>query len=169
MKVNTFARLVLAAGLVLGAAGYAGAARAQEPSPTAIALAKDIIALKGGNNMFDPIVPGVVESVKNTLLPTNLNLNKELDEVSLKLRKELEPKHQELLNLVARTYAKHFTEQELKELDTFYRTPLGKKVIIEEAKALDESLKTAQTWADNLSDTVMTMMREEMKKRGHDL
>ncbi len=169
MKVNTFARLVLAAGLVLGAAGHAGVARAQEPSPTAIALAKDIIALKGGNNMFDPIVPGVVESVKNTLLPTNLNLNKELNEVSLKLRKELEPKHQELLNLVARTYAKHFTEQELKELDTFYRTPLGKKVIVEEAKALDESLKAAQTWADNLSDTVMTMMREEMKKRGHDL
>ncbi|HVY57380.1 MAG TPA: DUF2059 domain-containing protein [Xanthobacteraceae bacterium] len=168
MKVKLLAPLALAAALGFGWAGYAVGA-GSEPSAASIALAKEIIALKGGNLMFDPIVPGVVESVKNVFVPTNPQLTKELNEVSVQLRKEFEPKHAELLNMVATTYAKHFTEQELKDLDAFYKTPLGKKVIAEEAKALDESLKAAQTWADNLSDVVMNRMRAEMKKRGHDL
>jgi len=171
MKLSMFARLAFAVSLGLALVADTGHLRAQpqQPSPTSIALAKEIITLKGGFAMFDPVVAGVVESVKNSLLPTNLNLAKDLNEVSLKISKELEPKHAELINLVARTYAKHFTEQELKQLDAFYKTPLGRKVIAEEAKALDESLKEAQSFAGNLSEQVMSMMRKEMKKRGHDL
>ena len=51
----------------------------------------------------------------------------------------------------------------------FYQSPLGKKVLAEEPKALDESMAYAGTWADNLSEEVMAKMRAEMKKRGHDM
>jgi uncharacterized protein len=143
--------------------------QAQQPSPTAVDLARQIILIKGGANMFDPIVPGVIETAKNNFLPTNPGLSKDLNEVALQLRREFEPKRSELLNEVARAYAERFTEQELKELLTFYKSPLGQKIVIEEPRALDAGMARAQDWANNFSEVVMSRMRAEMKKRGHDL
>jgi uncharacterized protein len=51
----------------------------------------------------------------------------------------------------------------------FYQSPLGKKMIVEEPKVLDQSMQAAATWADNLSEDVMAKMRGEMKKRGHEM
>jgi uncharacterized protein len=146
-----------------------GAIQAQQPSATAVDLARQVILIKGGNNMFDPIVPGVIETAKNNFLPTNPGLSKDLNEVALQLRREFEPKRAELLTEVARTYAERFSEQELRELVVFYKSPLGQKVVIEEPKALDASMSRAQNWANNFSELVMSRMRAEMKKRGHDL
>ncbi|MBO0755780.1 MAG: DUF2059 domain-containing protein [Bradyrhizobiaceae bacterium] len=146
-----------------------GATQAQQPSAAAVDLARQVILIKGGSNMFDPIVPGVIETAKNNFLPTNPGLSKDLNEVALQLRKEFEPKRAELLTEVARAYAERFSEQELKELLAFYKSPLGQKVVTEEPRALDAGMTKAQDWANNFSEAVMSRMRAEMKKRGHDL
>jgi hypothetical protein len=160
-------RLVLFA--ALSSLATMGAAQAQTPSPAAVDLAKQVILIKGGNNMFDPIVPGVIESAKNMFLPTNPGLAKDLNEVAAQLKKEYDAKRGELLNEVARTYAQRFSEQELKDLVVFYKTPLGQKVITEEPRALDAAMSRAQDWANNFSEVVINRMRAEMKKRGNNL
>ena len=144
-------RWALAAALLSFAAA---AAQAQTPTAGAVAAARELIQAKGGGAMFEPVIPGVVESTKNSLLPTNPNLTRELNEVSAQLRKEYEAKKAELVYEVAIVYAKHFTEQELKDLVTFYKSPLGQKMLKEEPIALDESLKRAQDWSIEFSETV---------------
>ncbi len=71
--------------------------------------------------------------------------------------------------LTARNYASRFSEPELKQILTFYQSPVGQKMIVQEPQIIDESLKQADGWADNLSVDVMAKMRSEMKKRGHDI
>jgi hypothetical protein len=165
--------LALAVALALGCLAFGDVARAQTqapaPSPTAIAAAKELVSLKGGATMFDPLIPGVIESVKNTFAPTNPQLGQPLNDVAAQLRKDYDSKRAELLNEVAKIYARHFTEQELKDIVAFYKTPVGKKMIVEEPQALDESLKTAQAWATRFSDEVMERFRVEMKKKGYNL
>jgi hypothetical protein len=151
-----------------------GAALAQNlpnpnPSPNAIAIAKELIALKGGAQMFEGVVGGVIDSAKNTFLPTNPNLGKPLNEATAVLQKEFASKKLELVNEVARIYARHFTEQELKELLAFYKTDLGKKVLVEEPAAIDDSFKRAQEWSNTFSEQVIDRLRAEMKKKGYDL
>jgi uncharacterized protein len=165
MRSHIIYRPVLAVALLVGFLAFD--ARAQ--TPTSLAAAKELISLEGGVTMFDPLVPGVIESAKNAYLPTNPQLSKELNEVALQLRKEYDPKRAEILNEVSKIYAQHFTEQELKDLVAFYKTPLGKKMITEEPIALDQSLKAAQTWATKFSDEVLERFRAEMKKKGHNL
>ena len=46
-----------------------------------------------------------------------------------------------------RIYASHFTEQELKDALAFYKSPLGKKLIAEEPKALEETINAADDWS----------------------
>ncbi|MFY9697723.1 MAG: DUF2059 domain-containing protein [Rhodoplanes sp.] len=145
-----------------------GAAQ-QKPSPAAIAAAKELLILKGGDLPFDPVVYNVIEKVKNVFLPTNPNLGKELNEVAAQLKKEYEPKRAELINDVARMYAERFSEQEIKTLITFYKSPLGRKMVTDEPKIIDQSLNHVENWGNELSDEVLSRFREEMKKKGHDL
>src|SRR5262245_52147853 len=71
--------LVRLAAAVLACQLIGGAALAQQPTPAALAAAKELIALKGGNQMFDPVVTGVIEQTKAALLQTNPQLSKELN------------------------------------------------------------------------------------------
>jgi uncharacterized protein len=142
---------------------------APEPSKAAVAAAREVLAMKGATNMFIPVPIGVVESVKRSFLPTNPNLGRELNEVAAVLQKEFEGKRAELVDDVATIYARRFTEQELKELVVFFKTPLGQKWAREEPAAIEEGLREAQRWSDAFSEVVMGRFRSEMQKRGHPL
>jgi hypothetical protein len=144
-------------------------AHAQQPAPAALSTAKEIVSATGVTSLFTPLISGVIEQAKLLLLQQNPNLSKDLNEIANKLRTDLAPRFDELGNEMGRLYATRFTEQELKELLAFYKSPLGKKVIIEQPQMGDASLKFAQGWANTLSDEVLAKMRDELKKRGHDL
>jgi len=155
--------------LTFACVAFVGVARSQQPSPAAIATAKELIEIKGALNIFEALVPGVIEQTKNMFLQTNPALSKDLNEVAAQLRAELAPRRTELTEQVALLYAQRFTEQELKSTLLFYKSPLGKKLAAEEPGFVDQSLRFAQDWANKLSDEVVGKMRVEMKKKGHDL
>ncbi len=155
---------------LLAAVAFGGSAIAQsQPSAEAVDTARQIIALKGGENIFNTLIPGVIEQSKFMFEQQNPNLGNPLRDVATKLRNELAPRQAELNSEVAKVYASRFTEKEIKDLLAFYQTPLGRKLIAEEPKALDQSMTYAQDWARRLSDEVMVKMRAEMKKLGHDI
>ena len=160
-------RLALAAALALTC--LAGEVRAQAPTPGALAAAKELVVVKGAAAMFNPLVPGVIESAKNSFLPTNPQLAKPLNDVALALRKEYEARTGEVVDEVARVYAAHFTEQELKDIIAFYKTPTGRKLLAEEPRVLEGGMKAAQDWATQFSDVVVERFRVEMKKKGFNL
>jgi hypothetical protein len=161
------AALVFVASLLM--LGGSVSVHAQEPTPAAMATAKELIQAKGATSMFDPVVPGVIESAKNSLLRTSPQLGRELNEVAAQLRTEYAAKRGEVADEMARIYARHFTEAELKEALAFYKTALGKKLIVEEPRVLDESMSRVQAWAERFSDEALARIRAEMKKRGHTL
>jgi uncharacterized protein len=172
MYVRLSKRDVVTAVVAVATAAIAGPVIAQaqgQPSPNAILLAKQIVQLKGINGMMDPIARGVVEKVKSTVLQTNFMFQKDIDEITLQLHKEFDGRSAELVDQAAQVYATHFSEPELKQILTFYQSPLGQKMIAEEPKVMDESLRQADGWANNLSIDIMSKMRSEMKKRGHDI
>jgi len=144
-------------------------ARAQQPSPAALATAKELIAYTGSAAVFNPLIAGVVEQAKLLYLQQDPSLGKDLNEIAEKLRTDLAPRFAELTDEMAKLYATHFTETELKEILAFYQSPVGKKMLVQQPTVVDASMKYAQDWAAKLSDQVIAMMRDELKKRGHAL
>ena len=142
-------------------------ARAQQPSAASMALAKQLIATNGGVSLYNPLIPGVIEQAKLLFLQQDPALQKDLDEVAAKLRTELTPRISEVTDQLAKLYATTFSEQELKEVVTFYQTPAGKKLLVAQPQVAEQSMRFAQDWAKKLSDEVVAKMREEMKKKGH--
>lgn len=153
--------------IVLVASGPA--AHGQQPSASAMATAKELITVTGATTLFGPLIAGVVEQAKNLYLQQDPGLAKDLNEITVQLRTDLQPRFTELTDEVARLYATNFTDQELKEILAFYKTQSGKKLLNEQSKIVDSSMKYAQDWANKLSDQVVVKMRDELKKRGHAL
>ena len=142
---------------------------AQAQTANALALAKEIIIVKGGNAIYEPVVPGIVDRARTLFLQANPLLGKDLNEVAAKLQTELTPRTAELLNDGARLYASKFTEQELKDVLAFYKSPVGRKVITQEPVILDQSTGNVDEWANKLADEVIAKFRAEMRKRGKEI
>ena len=143
--------------------------RAEEPTPQAIALAKELVILKGSTQVWNSVVPGVIEQAKGVFLQTNPMLSKELNDVAAQLRAEYAPRSSQIIDQIAQLYATSFTLQELKDALAFYKSPLGQKIVKEEPKILDDGIRRVQQWTNRFSEEVINRMRVEMKKKGYDL
>jgi hypothetical protein len=146
--------------------GFGPAAHSQQPSAAAMATAKELVAFTGSTTLFNPLIAGVVEQAKLLFLQQNPALSKDLNEIAIKMRNDLAPRFVELTDEVAKLYATNFTDQELKTILAFYQSPAGKKLLEQQPKVVDASMRFAQDWANKLSDEVIVKMRDELKKRG---
>jgi hypothetical protein len=168
MIAKSLARLAPAA--MLAACLFSASALAQpQPSASAIASARELVELKGGAAMFDPVIVSVIEQTKAALLQTNPQLAKDLNDVATQLRAEFTPRRNELMTEAAKLYATAFTEQEIKDMTTFYKSPLGRKMLTTEPQVIDATFNFVEQWGPRVAEEAMNRFRAEMKKKGHNL
>jgi uncharacterized protein len=141
----------------------------KEPSAGALAAAREILAMKNAAAMYANAVPNIVEQTKNALIQSNLNYQKDLNDVSIVVAKNLSGREKEIGDGMAKVYANEFSEQELKDLVTFYKSPLGQKLLVSEPRAIQFSMSYMNQWATIFAQTVNEQFRIEMKKRGKDI
>ena len=143
-----------------------GAPALKPGSPAAIAAAKEILAMKNAAAMYANAVPNIVQQTKDTLLQTNLNYQKDLNEVAVIVAQRLAGREKEIGDGMAQIYANEFTEQELKDLVAFYKSPLGQKLLASEPRAIQFSMSYMNQWAQQFAEIVNGEFRAEMRKRG---
>jgi hypothetical protein len=159
--------------LALGLALAALPASAQQPAPqlkpappAALAAAKEILAMKNAGAMYANAVPSIVEQTKTALLQNNLNYQTDLNEVAIIVAKSMAGREKEIGEGMALVYANEFTEQELKDLVAFYKSPLGQKLLAAEPRAIQFSMSYMNQWAQQFAEQVNAAFRAEMRKRG---
>jgi hypothetical protein len=163
--------LVFAAGLGLALTALPATAQPAPKPPSAAALgyAKEILTMKNANAMYTGAVSTMVQRVKDTLVGRNLNYQKDLNEVSVVIAQSQAGRSSEIGETMARIYASDFTEQELKDIVAFYKSPVGQKLLVQEPKSILASSQFMQEWASRFAEDVNQMFRAEMHKRGKDL
>ncbi len=172
--MKRFSGILSAAGLALGLALSGIPAVAQSPapkqaSPAAIAAAKEILTMKKASAMYANAVPNVVAQTKDVLLRANLNYQKDLNEVAVIVAQKLAGREKEIADGMASAYANEFSEQELKDLVTFYKSPLGQKLLTAEPRAIELSMGYMNQWGQNFAGIVNGEFRAEMRKRGKEI
>jgi hypothetical protein len=164
-------------GLALGLAFSGLPASAQQPaapaaaplkpvSPSALQAARDLLAVKNVSQVYAGAVPNIVQRTKEQLLANNLSYQKDLNEVAVTVAQSMTGREKEIGEQMAKIYANDFTEQELKDLTTFYKSALGQKLLAQEPKSIQSSMTFMGQWAQAFQETVVSQFRDEMKKRG---
>jgi uncharacterized protein len=169
-------RMLPAVGLLLGLAltGLPAAAQQGTPAapalkpgtPAAMAAARELLAMKNASAMFANAVPGIVQQTKDSLIQQNLNYQKDLNDVAVVVAQAFAGKEKEIGEGMAQIYCNEFTEQELKDLVLFYKSPLGQKLLSNEPRAIQFSMSYMNQWAQQFAETVNAQFRAEMRKRG---
>lgn len=162
-----FTRAVRAGAVAVALIGFAVAAQAQAPSPAHLKLARQVVEMSAASRVFDAAVPTVFQQVYGIYVQQNPDLSKDLAGVLQDLIPEFDKRKEEIVGILAQTYAEKFTEAELNELITFYSSPTGKKLIAQGSDIGRESYAKVQEWSGKLMQSLTDRLKAEMKKKGH--
>jgi hypothetical protein len=162
----SFAHLVRAAVVGVALLAAPGFASAQEISASHLAAALDVVKSAKASRGYDNVLPTLANQVEDRLIRLRPDLHKEIissvEDAALKLAS----RRTDLDNDVARVWAKHFTEDELRTIATFYKTDAGKKFADVGSLVYAESLDALKGWSDRLGEELLDKSKEELKSAG---
>ncbi len=154
---------------VLFALALTGApARADEPTPAALEIASRLLGEIGLKPSIDAIVPGMLGELERGILASRPELKDALHATLVQLEPEFSKSDVGVLADVAHVLATQMSEQELKDAETFFTSPSGKKYVAAQGPMLTELGISARAWRQQLSDKMLARVREELKKKGFD-
>lgn len=113
-------------------------------------LVKEMLELSGAGKMAFQTMEMMISSYK-----------KQMPDVKTDFWDEFMKEAQtgDLITMIAPVYAKHFTEDEIKELIAFYKTPVGKKLVEKLPAISQESYSIGETWGKALGEKVMARLK----------
>jgi uncharacterized protein len=144
------------------------AARADEPSASALSLASQIIADIGLKASVDGEVPSLALEIQSQISQLHPEMQSNLHEVLVKLLPEFQKADAGVLDDLAHVLASKMTEQELKDTLAFFESPTGKKYLATQPVLLQALAISGNAWRPRLASDLMSRLREEMKKKGYE-
>jgi hypothetical protein len=132
-------------------------------------LAQQAVNLSKSAGAFDDILPVLANQTKALFLRSNPALAKDIEEVTQQVALSLAVKRRDLDRVIQEVWARRFSEDELKEIIAFYQSPVGAKLADLSPTIVALSVGAAKEWSDEISTLLVTQVREEMQKRGHQL
>ena len=166
--------LALAGALVMSGAAFAQTApapAAPQPPPanfpaSHIAIAAEVLKTSGLMRTFEASTPNVVQMLRANMSRTRPELVRQIEE-SLKV---VEGKMIEMTNDglkgAAGYLASRMTEAELKEVNTFLTSPVGRKYVETLPAFMEDILPYLAQWTQVVGQEAMVIFRAEMAKRG---
>lgn len=134
---------------------------------SALAAAHDVVVSSGMSRSFAPMVPDLMHQIVPLLTRTRPELTKDLSDVLKNLEPEFTKDGERMTDIAAQIYARRMSEDELKQTAAFFNSPIGKKYVDVQPAMLDELVVAMQSWTQELSNIMMTRVRQEMVKKGH--
>jgi len=165
----TFSLPATALALSLGLlASITVAARADEPSPTALSLAATVIVDIGLKASVDSFVPELLAEMERNITGLHPEMQSSLHETLVGLQPELAKTEGPVLADVAHVLASRMTEAELRDTQAFFEGPVGKKYLATQPALLQELGISTTLWRRQASANLLARVREEMKKKGYE-
>jgi uncharacterized protein len=138
-------------------------------SPSHLAAARALVVACGMSRSFSIIIPQFMDQIGSSLTQTRPELRHDLNDVLTALKPEFDKQADEMVDIAAQIYVKQMSEQDLKAAVAFFESPAGKKYVETQPAFLTEVVTAMQGWQGKISTDMMTRVRAEMKKKGHEL
>ena len=140
---------------------------AQEISPSHLQAALDVIHATVATKSFDTRLPQIADEVTNRLIRQRPDLHQEIADTVQAVALKLVVRRKELDQDVARVYAKAFSEEDLKAIAAFLKSPAGQKYQTDGPAVFRDTIQAVQAWSDRVGAEMLDKAKEELKKQGH--
>ncbi len=138
-------------------------------TPAQLAAARALVVASGMSRSFSVVIPQFVNQIGGSLTETRPELTEDLKAVFAALEPEFEKQADEMTGIAAQIFANHMSEADLKAAVAFFDSPSGKQYVAAQPPIISDMVTAMQGWQGKVSTNMMTRVREEMKKKGHDI
>lgn len=156
------AAIVGAAMVVALPIGFAGA---QEISQSHLAAALAAAKASGATGGFDGALPLIAETIENQLIRDRPDVYEQIKTATIDAVVKMVPRRLDLDNEVARVWAKSFSEDELKDIATFFNSPAGQKYRDTGTKVVSDSFQVLSSWSDRVGSELTDKVKEALKQQ----
>jgi hypothetical protein len=159
-------KCALAAGAVV-LLSLAVAAFAQTPPPDNLAMARQLVVTMRAADNVKAILPQIAKGLKPVIVQNRPEVERDYDAIMPVLLDSMSGRMNELIDQIAMLYARAFSAKEMQELNAFYQTETGQKLINSLPQIAIESMQIGQRFGQAVAAELQDRIASELRKRGH--
>jgi hypothetical protein len=159
-------RLLIIAGALLFSIP---AASAQTPSPDAMTAARSLVTTMKLPDQYKALLPAILLGLRRTLTQDRPEIERDYDSMKPTVEAAFTPYYTAMLDDVAAIYANNFTVAEMREMETFFRRPVGQKYLEKAPPIAQQINQVTQDASRKAADDLRTRLTEALRQKGHKL
>jgi uncharacterized protein len=145
------------------------AASAQTPSPDAMTAARSLVTTMKLPDQYKALLPAILLTLKPALTQDRPEIERDYDAMMPTIIDAFTPYYNAMLDDVATVYANNFTVGELREIEAFYRQPVGQKLLEKTPALTQQSNQVSQDASRKAADDLRVRLTEALRQKGHKL
>src|ERR1700684_2035199 len=159
-------RLLIVACLLLL---WAPAARPPPPTPDAMTAARSPVNTMKLADQYKALLPAILLSLKPALTQDLPEIEQDYDAMMPMIADAFTPYYASMVDGIATVYANNFTAAELREIEAFYRQPVGQKMLEKMPAISQQALAVGQEIGRKAADDLRQRLTEALRQKGHKL
>jgi hypothetical protein len=159
-------RLLMIAGMFLF---FISASPAQTPSPDAMTAARSLVTTMKLPDQYKALLPAILMGLRPALVQDRPEIERDYDAMMPMIVEAFTPYYTAMADDVAAIYANNFTVGEMREMEAFYRQPLGQKVLEKSQLIAQQSLQVSQDASRKAAEDLRARLTEALRQKGHKL
>ena len=146
-----------------------GASQAQTPSPEAMTAARSLVTTMKLSDQYKALLPAILLGLKPAVTQDRPEIERDYDAIMPMLADAFAPYYSAMVDDIATVYANNFTAAELREIEAFYRQPVGQKLLEKTPVLAQQSMQVGQDASRKAADDLKGRLTEALRQKGHKL
>ena len=142
-------------------------APAQTPSPEALAMARSLISTMKLTDQYKALLPVILLSIKPAVVQGRPEIERDYDTMAAQIADAYAPYYSSMVDSAASLYASNFTVDELREIDAFYRLPVGQKLLQKSPAITQQSMQIGQDASRKAAEDLRIRLTDLLRQKGH--
>ena len=142
-------------------------APAQTPSPEALAVARSLISTMKLTDQYKGLLPVILMSIKPAVVQGRPEIERDYDAMAAQIADAYAPYYSSMVDSAASLYASNFTVDELREIDAFYRLPVGQKLLQKSLAITQQSMQIGQDASRKAAEDLRIRLTDLLRQKGH--
>src|SRR6202051_3533628 len=114
---------------------------AQTPSPDAMTAARSLVTTMKLSDQYKALLPAILLGLRPALVQDRPEIERDYDAMMPMIVDAFTPYYTAMVDDVAAVYANNFTVGESREIEAFYRQPVGQKLLEKSQLIAQQSLQ----------------------------
>jgi hypothetical protein len=120
-------------------------------------------------DQYKALLPAILLGIKPAVTQDRPELERDYDAMLPMIADAFTPYYTAMVDGIATVYANNFTVQELREIEAFYRQPIGQKLLEKTPTVSQQALAVGQEIGRKAAEDLRRRLTEALRQKGHKL